>query len=60
MKRFQKHHQEMNKMVQKLEATAAKDKEEDCKTCLKNAEQMVVELKDTWKAWRKVKQAALL
>ena len=59
-KRFSNHHKELTKMMQKLDVAVAADDHVLCTTLLNDSEQMVLALGETWKAWKKVKQAALL
>ena len=59
-KRFLKHRQGLVKIGEKINTTVARDDNKVCRSLLKEAEAQVLALKDSWRAWKKVKQAALL
>jgi hypothetical protein len=59
-KRFSKHRQGLVKIGEKIDTAVARDDNEGCRSLLKEAEAQVLALKDSWRAWKKVKQAALL
>ena len=59
-KRFLKHQQGLVKIGKKINTTGARDDNRVCRSLLKEAEAQVLALKDSCRAWKKVKQAALL